>query len=1045
MYKELSTQLNFPDLEQTILDYWDENGIFQKSITTRDAGKPFIFYEGPPTANGKPGIHHVISRTIKDLVCRFKTMQGYRVERKAGWDTHGLPVEIQVEKELGFKNKDDVEKYGVANFNAKCRESVWQYKSDWDQLTRRIGYWVDLSDPYITYENNYIESVWWILCQIWNKGLLYKGHKIVPYCPRCETPLSSHEVSQGYRDVEDPSVYVKMPIKGEPDTSFLVWTTTPWTLISNVAVALNPDIEYVKVKSDDEFLILAKSRLSVVTDEATIVESYKGAALIGKDYEPLFTFVKADKRLHYSVAGDFVSTDDGSGIVHIAPAFGEDDYKVGRENDLPFLQPVDASGRFVPEVTPYAGQFVKDADPRIIEDLKSHGRLFKSQMYTHSYPHCWRCDSPLLYYAKESWFIKTTAIKERLVANNKQVDWYPKEVGTGRFGEWLENNIDWSLSRDRYWGTPLPIWQCEACDAAHCIGSIEELRKLSAREEIADLHKPFVDDITIPCQKCGATMRRTPEVIDVWFDSGSMPVAQWHFPFENQDIFERSFPADFISEGVDQTRGWFYSLLAIATLVFDKPCYKACISNDLILDKNGQKMSKTRGNAVNPESVLNECGADALRWYLISVSPPWVPTRFDSEGVREVLRKFLGTLLNVYSFFAIYTNIDKFTYVSASIPVKERAEIDRWLTSSLNALVARIEAYMERYDLTKVARAISDFVLDELSNWYVRRCRRRFWKSDLGRDKMAAFETLYEVLLTLAKLMAPLAPFFSEEVYLNLTRPSNTGTESVHLETYPSKSAAAFSYRDAELEARMGLVRRIVNLGRLLRNESNIKVRQPLSRIVVVAKKQSTRDQVSGMTNLILEEINVKKIEFVTNVEDLTLKRAVPQFKRLGPRLGKMANPTAAAIKELEHEQITELERAGNLRLTVAEEVVEIVSDDIEILSESAEGLMVQNDNELTVALDTVVTPELREEGLAREFVNRVQNMRKSAGYDVVDRINIYTVLSDELGKAVQKRADYIRNETLADKLVNGVLEDAFKQEWEISGSRETIAIQKVA
>jgi len=1043
MYKELSTKLNFPELEKEILEYWDKNKIFEKSIENRDVKKSFVFYEGPPTANGPPGIHHVLGRTIKDFVCRLKTMEGYRVERKAGWDTHGLPVEIQVEKELGFSSKEDIEKYGIDKFNRKCRESVWKYKSEWDELTRRIAFWVDLENPYITYENNYIESVWWILSELWKKELIYRGHKIVPYCPRCETPLSSHEVAQGYKDVEDPSVFVRMRIKGEENTSFLVWTTTPWTLISNVALVLNPEIEYVKVKLADEHLILAKTRLEVLEGDYKIVETYTGKKLTDKEYEPPY-FYETDKKAYYTVLADFVSTEDGTGIVHMAPAFGEDDYQIGLKYDLPVLQPVDESGKFTEEVTKFKSKFVKDADPEIIKDLESRGLLYKSEAYLHSYPHCWRCTSPLLYFAKKSWFVRTTALKERLIKNNDEVDWYPKEVGEGRFGEWLKNNIDWSLSRDRYWGTPLPIWVCEACSHEHCIGGVEELKELSGLAEFDDLHKPYIDEVEIKCSQCSEKMTRTPEVIDCWFDSGSMPIAQWHYPFENKDVFERSFPADFIAEGVDQTRGWFYSLHAIATMLFDQPCYKVCVSNDLILDKFGQKMSKSKGNTVDPKNIIDEYGADAVRWYLLTVSPPWVPTKFDVEGVNEVVRKFFGTLVNVYSFFTTYANIDKFKYEKSKIVVEKRAEIDRWLLSSLNRLVEKIENHLSRYDLTKAARLISEFVIDDLSNWYVRRCRRRFWKSEMGDDKLAAYETLYEVLIAVTKLLAPYTPFISEEIHKNLTQNGDANVESVHLAFYPKKNTREHTYRDTELEERMDLVRRVVFLGRALRNESAIKVRQPLSRIVIVAKDQNAQNHILSMASLITEELNIKNIEFVSDTAGLTIKKANPLFKQLGPRLGKNAKMAANMIRDFGEKEITELEQKGEFTIDIEKQKKAIKITDLEIVSQSAEGLVVQADDVLTAALDTRITHDLRIEGLAREFVNRVQNMRKNAGFDVIDRIKIYYETSDELLKAIAERSEYICNETLAESLSPNFQKASFTENWEINGSEAAIGIEKV-
>ncbi len=1044
-FKELPAQLDFPQLERQVLAFWDEHDIFRKSIETRDPGKPFVFYEGPPTANGRPGIHHVISRTIKDFVCRLKTMEGFRVERKAGWDTHGLPVEIEVEKQLGISQKDEIEKYGVARFNEKCRESVWTYKKEWDEITRRIGFWIDLEHPYITYENDYIESVWWILSELWKKDLIYQGHKILPYCPRCETPLSSHEVSQGYKDVEDPSVYVRVRLKDEPDTSFLVWTTTPWTLISNVAVALHPALKYVKVKHGDECLILAEARLEVLDDAHEVVASYTGEQLAGRAYEPLFAFCASDKKRYYSVLGDFVTTEEGTGIVHIAPAFGDDDYQTGLKYDLPVLQPVDGSGRFTEEVTPYRGQFVKEADPKIIADLEQRGLLFKAETYAHSYPHCWRCSSPLLYYAKRSWFIRTTAVKDRLIAHNQSVQWYPREVGEGRFGEWLENNVDWSLSRDRYWGTPLPVWVCEKCEHALCVGSVAELKERSGLEEIADLHKPYIDEVRWACPECGGRMTRTPEVIDVWFDSGSMPVAQWHYPFENQERFKQSFPADFISEGVDQTRGWFYSLLAIAVMLFDSPCYRICIAHDLILDKHGQKMSKTKGNTVAPEVILDRYGADALRWYLLTVSPPWVPTRFDPDGVLEVLRKFLGTLVNVYSFFAIYANVDEFVYRSPTVPVEKRAEIDRWLLSTVNGLVARVNQLLTRYDLTRSARAIAEFVVDDLSNWYVRRCRRRFWKAELGEDKLSAYQTLYEVLHTVARLLAPYVPFIAEEIYRNLIQGDPAHEESVHLTAYPKAGDRAHQFRDGALEARMALVRQIVTLGRTLRNEAGIKVRQPLARLLVAGPDADLEVEVGRMANLIAEEINVKRIEFLEDTAALTVRRAVPKFKQLGPKFGKRVQAVADALRNLAPEQVERLEQERRLVLPLDAETVEVVAEDVDIVSESAEGLVVAREGALTVALDIRITPALRREGLAREFVNRVQHLRKHIGLDVVDRIRIYYRAPEELAQALAAQAEYICHETLAESLSANSGYAGPMEEVDIDGFKATVGIEKLA
>jgi len=1043
MFKELPEKLNFPEIDRNILQFWQECAIFEKSVQERDAANPFVFFEGPPTANGRPGIHHVISRTVKDAVCRLKTMQGFRVERKAGWDTHGLPVEIEVEKRLGLDGKDQVIEFGIAAFNAKCRESVWQYKQEWDELTRRIGFWVDLEHPYITYTNDYIESVWWILKQFWQKGLIYQGFKILPYCPHCETPLSSHEVSQGYEEVRDPSIYVKARVKGQDNTYFLVWTTTPWTLISNVALAFNPEIEYVKVSHKGEDLILAKARLGILDGDYQLIGEFTGDALANMDYEPFYTFVKPDKRAHYTTLGDFVTTTDGTGIVHIAPAFGEDDYQLGLKYDLPVVQPVDKSGKFTAEVTPWAGQFVKDADKSIIQELKSREVLYRTEPIVHSYPHCWRCKSPLLYYARKSWYIKTTAIKDRLIAANNKIQWFPREVGEGRFGEWLENNIDWSLSRDRFWGTPLPIWRCEVCDEQTCVGSIAELRDKAVETVGADLdlHKPHIDDIHLKCPGCGGRMQRAPEVIDCWFDSGSMPYAQWHYPFENKEIFEKNFPADFISEGVDQTRGWFYSLLVIGAFLFDQPAYKTCVSLELILDKDGQKMSKSRGNAVDPVEYLDQYGADALRWYLLTASPPWLPTRFDAEGLREVVRKFLSTLINTYSFFALYANIDGFQYQQAQrIPMAERSELDRWLCSTLSTLTRRVNENLEKYDLTRAARGIASFVLDDLSNWYVRRSRRRFWKSEMGRDKLAAFQTLYECLLTVSRLMAPMAPFVSEELYRNL---GTAGAESVHLCEYPQAGQQPVDFYDDQLEDRMDLVRRIVFLGRSLRNEAGIKVRQPLASISVLVHSDKNRQMIEGMAHLILEELNVKALKFVADQRQLIRRKAEPVFKNLGPKFGKKVNQAAEAIRAFNDEEIGILQQTGSTLLVVDGHEARVTPDDVTILSESAAGLATASEGDLTVALDLAISESLRYEGLAREFVNRVQNMRKEAGFDVVDRIHIWLQASDKLLGAVVAQTDYIKNETLCQILNAGQTGGEFVKEWQIEEEKIVVGITK--
>ncbi|MDZ7346406.1 MAG: isoleucine--tRNA ligase [candidate division KSB1 bacterium] len=1044
IYPELPQRQS--DLEKEILAFWEKDRTFQRSVDERPADNPFVFYEGPPTANGRPGIHHVISRTVKDSVCRLKTMQGFRVERKAGWDTHGLPVEIEVEKTLGLDGKDQVLEYGVAEFCAKCRESVWLYKQDWDELTRRMGYWVDLENPYITYTNEYIESVWWILKEFWKKGLIYQGFKILPYCPHCETPLSGHEVSLGYEEVSDPSVYIKLKVKGEDNTYFLVWTTTPWTLISNVALALHPDVIYVKVRHQGQNLILAEERLGVLHGEYEILEKKTGSELLGIDYEPLYTFVEPDKRAYYTVAGDFVTTTDGSGIVHIAPAFGEDDYQLGQKVGLPMIHPVDRSGKFIDAIKPWAGRFVKDADADIIADLKQRGILYRSEKIVHSYPHCWRCKSPLLYYARKSWYIRTTAFKDRLIANNEKINWYPKEVGAGRFGEWLKNNIDWALSRDRFWGTPLPIWICPQCGAQDCIGSIAELRErgIDVPEDL-DLHKPTVDEIGVVCSSCGGRMQRVPEVIDCWFDSGSMPVAQWHYPFENQEKFKKSFPADFISEGVDQTRGWFYSLLVIGTFLFDQPTYKTCVSLELILDKDGKKMSKSLGNTVDPFEQMEKYGADVLRWYLLAVSPPWVPTRFDEAGVAETARKFFGTLTNTYAFFAMYANIDGFRYrPEERIPIAERAEIDRWVLSRLNTVTRQINSELSEYELTKAVRAIADFTIEDLSNWYVRRCRRRFWKSEMGQDKTAAFQTLYECLLTISRLMAPFAPFLAEAIYRGLTTGRFDVPSSVHLCDYPQAGIQPLDFNDELLEERMTLVRRIVELGRSIRNDVGIRVRQPLSEIVIVARNERRPQLLKGMENLILEELNVKSIRYIGDERELYSRKVEPVFKKLGPKFGKLVNQAAEAIRAFSEEEIDHILNGGE-RLSIDGHEVLITTEDVTVKTESKPGLAAASEGDLTVGLKTEITTELLHEGLAREFVNRIQNLRKEADLEVTDRIRLSVAASGVMAEALKAMRSYVQNETLTVEMSFGQAVGDHCREWEIDGYKVAAGITRAA
>ena len=1042
MFKELTDKLSYPAIEKEILKFWKEHKIFEKSISMREGRPGFTFYEGPPTANGRPGIHHVMSRTLKDLVCRYKTMRGFQVHRKAGWDTHGLPVEIEVEKQLGFKHKEDIVKFGVAEFNQKCRESVWKYKTDWEVMTEQMGYWIDLTKPYVTFENGYIESVWWALKRYYDEGMIYKGFKIQPYCPRCETPLSSHEVSLGYEDVKDPSVYVFMKLKGQPDTSFLVWTTTPWTLISNVALAVGPDIDYVKVEHKGRKLILAEARLSVLEGEYKVLERMKGTALAGTEYERIFNYNPVDKKAFYVIEGDFVTIDDGTGIVHIAPAYGEDDYQVSKKYNLPIIHPVDKSGAFAPEVNDFAGMFAKDADGLIIQDLKVRDILYKKETITHSYPHCWRCKTPLLYYARESWYISTTKYADAMIKMNRQINWVPPEVGEGRFGNWLEENKDWALSRDRFWGTPLPIWICESCTAQKCVGSIAELRGGHNVPEVIDLHKPSVDAITFSC-RCGGTMRRTPELIDAWFDSGAMPFAQWHYPFENKERIDsgEQYPADFICEGIDQTRGWFYSLHAIGTFLFQKPAFKNLLVNELVLDKDGQKMSKSKGNTVDPFAVMDTYGADSLRWYLVTSSPPWRPTMFDQEGLGEVQRKFFGTLVNTYAFFALYANIDRFRYAEPRIPVAARQEIDRWIISELNSLLKRYGEYMDAYDVTKAARAVSDFTIDQLSNWYVRRNRRRFWKSELGPDKTAAYQTLYECLITVSKLMAPFVPFLAEELYLNLNSVTRTEeSESIHLAFLPEGDGRLI---DANLEWKMEHAEKIVMIVRSMRTKANLKVRQPLRRIIVPVASETERNAVRQMEDVILDEINVKAIEYVTDESGLVKKRAKANFKSIGPKFGKSVQRVAQRIKEMTPAEISELERTGVMQLPVNGSAVTIGKDDVEIVREEIEGWMVEADGGITVALDTALDDQLLAEGFAREFVNRVQNMRKDAGFEVTDRISIYFNAPNSVLSVLDRMAPYIRNETLAVEFSSMYRPGEFAQKLEIQGEEVQVGIER--
>ena len=1043
MFREIKEDFNYPQMEEKILSFWEKNKIFEKSIEIRKDAPHFVFYEGPPTANGKPGIHHVISRTIKDLICRYKTMKGFRVDRKAGWDTHGLPVEIEVEKELGLKSKADVEKYGIGKFNQKCRESVFRYVKEWDEVTKRIGYWLDLKDAYITCSNEYIESVWWILSEYYKKGLIYIGHKIVPYCPRCGTTLSSHEVAQGYEEVEDPSVFVKMRLEDEKDTYFLVWTTTPWTLISNVALALGPEITYAKVEYKGENLILAEALLDrVLKGQYKILDEFSGKDLEKKRYEPLFDFVKIDKsKAFYVTLADFVSLEEGTGIVHIAPAFGADDYELSKVYSLPLAQPVDTAGKFTDEVTPWKGMFVKDADLLILDDLKKRDILFDSGKYMHTYPFCWRCDSPLIYYARKSWYIKTTAYKDRLLSNNNKIHWYPPEIGSGRFGEWLENNVDWALSRERFWGTPLNIWICEKCQEQKVVSSIEDLRNLSDNlPKNLDLHKPMIDLITFKCSKCDGTMKRTPEVIDCWFDSGSMPYAQWHYPFENRVEFESKFPSEFISEAVDQTRGWFYSLLAISAFLFDQPAYKNVIVIELIQDKYGTKMSKSKGNVIDPWEVLDVQGADALRWYLVSVSQPWLPTRVDKNAITEVERKFLSTLRNTYSFFVLYANIDNFDPTKYESEVRSRNTFDRWIISKLNTLTKKITLGLDNYDITRGSRLLQDFLMEDLSNWYVRRNRRRFWQPGMEKDKIDAYLTLWECLVTFLKLAAPYTPFISEELYRELAVKEEK-LPSVHLSTYPEGNDSLI---DSSLEEKMEALKKIASLGRSARNKAGIKTRQPLEKMMVVLPDEKLKEKLLPMLGLIKEEINVKEIEVVGKDFSFAPLKAKPNFKLLGPKLGNDLTRVVEKLKSLNQEELAQFKKDKRFSLKIDGKLFDLNSDEVIISEEEKEGLALESDNGYKVALSTVLTEELLDEGFARELVNKIQNMRKSAEFEVMDKIVIDIKTTDRLYKAIDLFEEYIKKETLAQRITKTGSKSEFSEEWDINGQKAEISITRI-
>ena len=1049
MYKKVSTGMNFVDREKEVEELWKEKDIFKKSIDLREGCPTYMFYDGPPTANGKPHIGHVLTRVIKDMIPRYRTMKGYKVPRKAGWDTHGLPVELEVEKLLGLDGKEQIEEYGMEPFIKKCKESVWKYKGMWEDFSGTVGFWADMDNPYVTYHNDFIESEWWALKEIWNKKLLYKGFKIVPYCPRCGTPLSSHEVAQGYKAVKERSAVVRFKVVGE-DAYFLAWTTTPWTLPSNVALCVNPDETYCKVKAADgrtyymAEALLDKVLSGIEREEGTpayeVLETYKGKDLEYKEYEPLYACAgeaaaKQHKKGHFVTCDTYVTMSDGTGIVHIAPAFGEDDAKVGRKYDLPFVQFVNGKGELTEE-TPYAGLFVKKADPEVLKDLDAEGKLFDAPKFEHDYPFCWRCDTPLIYYARESWFIKMTAVKDDLIRNNNTINWIPETIGTGRFGAWLENVQDWGISRNRYWGTPLNIWQCDKCGKMHSIGSIAELKELSDNcPDDIELHRPYIDAVTFPCE-CGGTMKRVPEVIDCWFDSGAMPFAQHHYPFENKDLFEAQFPADFISEAVDQTRGWFYSLLAESTLLFNKAPYRNVIVLGHVQDENGQKMSKSKGNAVDPFDALQTHGADAIRWYFYSNSAPWLPNRFYDKAVTEGQRKFLGTIWNTYAFFVLYANIDNFDATKYKLEYDKLSVMDKWILSKVNSLVKSVDAYLNDYKIPETTRVLEEFV-DDLSNWYVRRSRERFWAKGMGQDKINAYMTLYTSLVTLCKVAAPMIPFMTEEIYLNIVAGiDKTAPESIHLCDFPVANEA---YIDKELEANMDEVLRIVVVGRACRNAANIKNRQPIGKMYVKAEAELS----DFYKEIIEDELNVKEVEFTNDVRAYSSYSFKPQLKTVGPKYGRLLGKIKQALSEVDgNTAMDELNEKGQLTFDFDGETVELTKDDLLIEIAQTEGFESGNDGDITVVLDTNLTPELVEEGFMREIISKIQTMRKEAGFEVMDKITVYSDGNDKIAELISKNEDTVKNDVLATEIVTGKIE-GYSKEWNINGENVTFGVKK--
>ena len=1050
MYQKVDTNLNFVDREKKVEAFWKENHIFEKSMENRKEGETYTFYDGPPTANGKPHIGHVLTRVIKDMIPRYRTMKGYMVPRKAGWDTHGLPVELEVEKKLGLDGKEQIEEYGMEPFIQECKESVWKYKGMWEDFSSTVGFWADMEHPYVTYEDNYIESEWWALKEIWNKKLLYKGFKIVPYCPRCGTPLSAQEVAQGYKSVKERSAVVRFKVVGE-DAYFLAWTTTPWTLPSNVALCVNPEETYCKVKAVDGYTYyMAEALLDKVLGKLAeegqkayeILETYKGTDLEYKEYEPLWACTgeaaaKQRKKGHFVVCDDYVTMSDGTGIVHIAPAFGEDDNRVGRKYELPFVQFVDGQGNLTKE-TPYAGIFVKKADPVILTDLDKEGKLFDAPKFEHDYPHCWRCDTPLIYYARESWFIKMTAVKDDLIRNNNTINWIPESIGKGRFGDWLENVQDWGISRNRYWGTPLNIWECE-CGHMHSIGSRQELFEMSGdeRAKTVEFHRPYIDEITLKCPECGGIMHRVPEVIDCWFDSGAMPFAQHHYPFENKDLFEQQFPADFISEAVDQTRGWFYSLLAESTLLFNKAPYKNVIVLGHVQDENGQKMSKSKGNAVDPFDALEKYGADAIRWYFYINSAPWLPNRFHGKAVVEGQRKFMSTLWNTYAFFVLYAEIDQFDATKYTLDYDKLSVMDKWLLSRLNSLVKAVDENLASYKIPETARALQEFV-DDMSNWYVRRSRERFWAKGMEQDKINAYMTLYTALVTVAKAAAPMIPFMTEDIYQNLVRSiDNDAIESIHLCEFPAVNEA---WIDKKLEADMKELLEIVVLGRACRNTANIKNRQPIGTMFVKAEQKMDK----FYTDIIADELNVKEVKFADDVESFISYSFKPQLRTVGPKYGKLLGGIRQALTDIDGSKaMADLRANGVLVLDIDGNKVELTEEDLLIETAQTEGYVTESDGDTSVVLDTNLTEELLEEGFVREIISKVQTMRKEAGFEVMDKIRIFVKDNEKIMNLMNSHAEEIKAEVLAQDIVLGEM-DGYTKEWSINKEQVTLGVSKM-